>query len=55
MRTHKIKAGVTSKFFTQQLYSSLVECISNYVFKEEYQIDIGSNKTEAITEKSSIK
>ena len=35
-------------FYSQQVYTFLVESISNYVFKEE-KIDLDSNKTEAVT------
>ena len=35
-------------FYSGQVYTSLVESISNDVFKEEKKIDLDSNKTEAI-------
>ena len=41
-------------FYSGQVYTSLVESISNDVFKEEKKIDLDSNKTEAITERCSI-
>ena len=42
-------------FYSRQIYSFLVESISNYVFKEEKKIDLDSNKAEAITERCSTK
>ena len=42
-------------FYSRQVYTSLEESISNYVFKEEKKIDLDSNKTEAITERCSTK
>ena len=35
-------------FYSRQIYTFLVESISNYVFKEEKKIDFDSKKTEAI-------
>ena len=40
-------------FNSRQIFTFLVESISNYVFKEKKKIDLDSNKTEAITEKCS--
>ena len=42
-------------FYSQQIYTFLVQSISNHVFKEEKKIDLDSNKTEAITERCSTK
>ena len=42
-------------FYSRQIYTVLVEFISNYVFKEEKKTDLDSNKTEAITERNSLK
>ena len=42
-------------FYSRQIYTVLVEFISNYVFKEEKKTDLDSNKTEAITERYSLK
>ena len=42
-------------FYFRQMYTFLIESISNYVFKEEKKIDLDSNKTEAITERCSKK
>ena len=38
-------------FHSRQVYTSLVESISNYVFQEEMKIDLDSNKTEATIER----
>ena len=40
-------------FYSRQIYTFLVESISNYVYKEEKKIDLNSNKTEAITKRCS--
>ena len=42
-------------FYSRQIYTVLVEFISNYVFKEEKKTVLDSNKTEAITERYSLK
>ena len=42
-------------FYSRQIYTVLVEFISNYVFKEEKKTDLDSNKTEAITKRYSLK
>ena len=42
-------------FYSRQIYTVLVEFISNYVFKEEKKTDLDSSKTEAITERYSLK
>ena len=42
-------------FYYWQVYASLVESISNYVFKEEKRIKLDSKKKEAITERCSTK
>ena len=42
-------------FYSRQIYTVLVEFVSNYVFKEEKKTDLDSNKTEAITERYSLK
>ena len=38
-------------FYSRQFYASLVESISNFVFKEEEKIDLASKKTEVITKR----
>ena len=40
-------------FYSRQVYTSLAESTSNYVFKEEKKIDLDSSKIAAITEGSS--
>ena len=42
-------------FYPRQIYTFLVESISNYVFKEEKKIDLDSDKTEAITNRCCTK
>ena len=42
-------------FHSRQVYTSLVESISNYVFQEEMKMDLDSNKKEATIERYSTK
>ena len=42
-------------FYPRQIYTFLVESISNYVFKEEKKIDLNSDKTEVITKRCCTK
>ena len=53
LNQHKITVAL--KQTLPNVYTSLVESISNYVFKEEKKSDLDSSKTEAITKRCSTK